>query len=209
MSMTMRATTLAGAKDLDVLSERGSDRWQEPKAPLDQRGFAEPGHQEAHDEPYLQHRLNDMHRPDFSEAEPGLRAQEPDETAEWARTGQLHGQESFDLRHVSHAAERGAIMGTRRLDKVRAEWRDFTRRLENSTLAMTELRRLRAELRRREMFLFVLGGLLLIMGALYGALVFSSPQLLGNPRSEFGCMMIGGSWAETPNGKQYCIFWAQ
>ncbi|WP_137392329.1 hypothetical protein [Rhodoligotrophos defluvii] len=129
--------------------------------------------------------------------------------SDWAHGDDTSELDELELRRLSEAAERGALMGTRRLDKVRAEWREFTRRLEGSAMTTAELRRLRLELRRREVFLFVLGGFLLVMGALYGALVFSSPQLLGNPRSEFGCAMFGGSWAETQTGKSYCIFWAQ
>ncbi len=114
----------------------------------------------------------------------------------------------IDPRAIAQAAERGAILGTRRLDKVRTEWREFARRFESTALTASELRRLRLDLRRREMLLFLLGGFVLVMGTLYGALIFSSPQLLGNPRSELGCTMFGGSWAETSTQKEYCIFWA-
>jgi hypothetical protein len=112
------------------------------------------------------------------------------------------------LQLVADAARRGAIIGTRRLDKTRAELRDFARRIDSSALSAAELRRLRLDLRRREGILLLLGGLVLIMSALYGALIFSSPQLLGYPRNEFGCVIFGGTWAQSPTGKDYCIFWA-
>lgn len=119
-----------------------------------------------------------------------------------------YGDDYAHLQLIADAAKRGAILGTRRLDKTRAEWRDFTRRFDSTALTAGELRRLRLDLRRREGALFLLGGLVLVMSALYGALIFSSPQLLGNPRSEFGCVIFGGTWSQSPTGKEYCIFWS-
>jgi len=120
----------------------------------------------------------------------------------------LHAEEYAHLQMMAEAAKRGAILGTRRLDKTRAELRDFNRRFDATTLTAGELRRLRLDLRRREGILLLLGGLVLVMSALYGTLILSSPQLLGNPRNEFGCVVFGGTWAQSPTGKDYCIFWA-